>query len=164
MEEPRRYLVVANQTLGGPHLGEKLDELVRAGPAAFHFVVPCSPPPGTWTWTEGQVAQQAQERLDLTLRFARQLGATVTGSLGDVDPGLAAQEAVEQYGPFDEVLVVTHPAGLSRWLRLDVLSRVHAATGRPVTHVVGEKARTHAEAVAAFRRFAADRGIALDDG
>ena len=160
---PRRYLVVANQTLGGPNLGQTLYDLARAGPAAFHIVVPCTPPPSTWTWSEGQAAAQAQERLDLTMRFARCLSASVTGSLGDIDPALAAREAVEQDGPFDEVIVATHPPRLSRWLKLDVLSRVRATTGLPVTHVVADAARTHADALAAFRRFAAARGVPMDD-
>ena len=159
----RHYLVVADQTLGGPHLGQKLAELVQAGPVAFHFVVPCTPPYGTLVWTEGQAIHQAQERLDLTMHFAKQLRASVTGSLGDVDPGMAALGAMEQYGPFDEVVVVTHPPGLSRWLKLDVLHRIRAATGLPVTHVIGDTPRAHEEAVRVFRRFAAEQGIELDD-
>ena len=161
---PRRYLVVANQTLGGPNLGQKLYELAQAGPVAFHIMVPCTPPPGSWArWTEEQAAQQARERLDLTMQFAKHISESVTGSLGDIDPALAAQDAVHQHGPFDEVIVATHPPGLSRWLKLDVLSRVRGATGLPVTHVVGDAPRTRDEAIEAFRRFAAERGITMDD-
>jgi len=161
---PRRYLVVANQTLGGPNLGQKLYDLAQAGPAIFHIVVPCTPPPGSWTgWSEVQAAQQARERLDLMMRFVGHIGESVTGSLGDIDPGLAAQDAARQYGPFDEVIVATHPPGLSRWLKLDVLSRVRGATGLPVTHVIGDTPRTREDAIAAFRRFAAERGITIDE-
>lgn len=158
----RRYLVVSNQTLGGPHLGRELKDVVRSGPATFHFVVPCTPPRGTLVWTEGQAIHQAQERLDLTMRFAEHLCPSVTGSLGDIDPALAAAEANEQFGPFDEVIVVTHPPGVSRWLKLDVLSRIRKATHLPVAHVVGDTPRAHDEAVRAFRRFAAEQGIILD--
>ena len=39
----RRYLVVANQTLGGEHLLDKVRECVAAGPCHFHVLVPASP-------------------------------------------------------------------------------------------------------------------------
>jgi hypothetical protein len=39
----RRYLVVANQTLGGDQLLEKLRERMEAGPAHFHVLVPATP-------------------------------------------------------------------------------------------------------------------------
>ena len=161
---PRRYLVVANQTLAGPNLGQALVELAQAGPAAFHFVVPTTPPPGAWTtWSDERATQEARDRLELMLRFARHLSDAVSGSLGDIDPALAAQEAVRQYGPFDAVIVATHPPGVSRWLKIDVLSRVRSATGLPVSHVVADAARTDADARAALRRFAAEHGITMGD-
>ena len=39
----RRYLVVANQTLGGPKLADKLWECMSAGPCRFYLVVPATP-------------------------------------------------------------------------------------------------------------------------
>jgi hypothetical protein len=39
----RRYLVVANQTLGGDQLLEKLRERMEAGPCHFHVLVPATP-------------------------------------------------------------------------------------------------------------------------
>jgi hypothetical protein len=39
----RRYLVVANQTLGGDQLLEQLRERMEAGPCHFHVLVPATP-------------------------------------------------------------------------------------------------------------------------
>ena len=49
----RRYLVVANQTLGGEALLAKLRTLVESGPASIHILVPATHPKKQWTWTEG---------------------------------------------------------------------------------------------------------------
>ena len=38
----RRYLVVANQTLGGKHLAEKVLRCLAEGPSRFHIVVPAT--------------------------------------------------------------------------------------------------------------------------
>ena len=38
----RRYLVVANRTLGGGHLLAKVRECLAAGPSEFHVLVPAS--------------------------------------------------------------------------------------------------------------------------
>jgi len=39
----RRYLVVANQTLGGDDLLAYVQERMRAGPSRFHVLVPATP-------------------------------------------------------------------------------------------------------------------------
>ena len=49
----RRYLVVANRTLGGAHLTAKVHECVAAGPCQFHVLVPASHNTKDFTWTEG---------------------------------------------------------------------------------------------------------------
>ena len=45
-----RYLIVANQTIGGEQLTAKLDELVSAGTSAFRFLVPVTDSEGTQQW------------------------------------------------------------------------------------------------------------------
>ena len=59
--------------------------------------------------------------------------------VGDPDPLAAAQDAVN-FEQFDEVIVSTLPLHLSKWLKLDLPSKVEAATGLPVTHVVASDA------------------------
>jgi hypothetical protein len=60
-------------------------------------------------------------------------GTTVTGSLGDSEPLSAIQDAIN-LGNYDEIIISTLPRRLSRWLRLDLVSKTRAL-GLPVTHV-----------------------------
>ena len=59
--------------------------------------------------------------------------APVEGLVGDPDPGAAIQDAINLHG-FDEVIISTLPARLSRWLKLDLPSKV-SGMGLPVTTV-----------------------------
>ena len=53
--------------------------------------------------------------------------------MGAPDPGAAVHDAINRYG-FDEVIISTLPTRLSRWLKLDLPSKV-SGTGLPVTTV-----------------------------
>jgi hypothetical protein len=57
----------------------------------------------------------------------------VTGSIGDAEPLYAIQDAIN-LGRYDEIIISTLPRRLSRWLRLDLVSKTRAL-GLPVTHV-----------------------------
>lgn len=132
-----RYLVVANQTLGGTHLTEKVREALAAGECRFHIVVPATPPQDHATWTEGEATALAQERLDRALSRFREIAAEVDGEVGDPKP-LQAIRDVLQGQEFDEIILSTLPSGPSRWLKQDLPHRVEKAFGLPVTHVTGE--------------------------
>ena len=133
----RRYLVVANQTLGGRHLVEKIRECIAAGPATFHVLVPATPPQDHAVWTEGEALAIARRRLDVALERFRELSADVDGELGDEDPLQAIGDVLRDRS-FDEVILSTLPPGISRWLRQDLPHRVERGCELPVTHVIGE--------------------------
>src|ERR1700737_313293 len=101
----RRFLVVANQTLGGAHLRERIVDLMAEGPCQFHLVVPASHPP-SGTWSDGEVAALAGRRLDSALTSLRQLGADVSGEVGDASPVRAIGDALLQQ-QFDEIILST---------------------------------------------------------
>jgi hypothetical protein len=61
-------------------------------------------------------------------------GQEVTGSLGDPEPLMAIQDAVN-LGDYDEIIISTLPLGISRWLKLDLISKARGL-GLPVTHVL----------------------------
>ncbi len=130
----RHYLVVANQTLGGAQLLDAVEERMRAGECAFHVVVPASRPHGTAVWTEGEAKAHAAEQLETALRRFREVGAQVTGEVGDPSPVAAATDALLGHD-FDEILVSTLPLGVSRWLRQDVVHRLRRAQSLPVVHI-----------------------------
>ena len=131
----RRYLVVANQTLAADQLERRVRECLAAGPCAFFIVVPATPPKEHLTWVEGDAVAIARERLDRSLAWFRALGAEVDGTVGDARPILAIGDALRERR-FDEIVLSTLPAGVSRWLRMDLPSRVRAEFDIPVSHVV----------------------------
>jgi hypothetical protein len=136
----RRYLVVANQTLASEPLVAAIRELNRAGPCAFHLVVPITPP-RDHVWTEGEARAVATERLEAAVERLSALGVEADGEVGDVSPMLAIEDAIREGGPFEAIVLSTLPPGMSRWLKLDLPHRVESAFGLRVTHVVGEADR-----------------------
>jgi hypothetical protein len=139
----RRYLVVANRTVGGMHLVYKVRECMTSGPCRFHIVVPASHPVGDLTWTEGQDRASAEVRLVEAMARLRESGAVVTGEVGDTSPMEAISDVLRRE-PFDEIIVSTLPPGFSRWLRQDLPTRVRKQFGLPVHHVVGVEERVSA--------------------
>ena len=136
----RRYLVVANQTLGGRALMAHLRSRVQKGPCSFHVLVPATHPRKQWTWTEGEALAVARRRLaDALARFG-ELGVEVTGEVGNERPVDAIRLALRER-PVDEIILSTLPPGPSRWLRQDLPSRVERTFALPVTHVISEEER-----------------------
>jgi hypothetical protein len=136
-ESPRRYLVVANQTLGGKHLLRLVNECVSGGRCRFYVVVPATPPGEHLTWTEGEAQAIAQRRLDRALVTFRDNGVEADGHVGDANPLLAIEDALRRE-EFDEIILSTLPPGMSRWLKLDLPHRVERSFDVPVTHLVAE--------------------------
>jgi GABA permease len=139
----RRYLVVANQTLGGEHLMAKVRECMAAGPCQFHLLVPASPPQEHLTATDGQARAGAQRRLEEALTAFRAAGAEVDGEVGDARP-LTAVADVLRHHKFDEIILSTFPPGPSRWLKQDLPHRIARMCTVPVTHIVADRAPTPA--------------------
>ncbi len=131
----RRYLVVANRTLGGEHLLDAVRDRMRDDECTFHVVVPASHPSSAWS--EGQVKAMAKERLDDALARFTEIGATATGEVGDASPVRAIGDVLLRE-PIDEVILSTLPPGPSRWLRQDVIHRVQRNYEIPVVHIVAQ--------------------------
>jgi hypothetical protein len=134
----RRYLVVANQTLGGQHLLDKVRECLDAGPCSFHIVAPATRPREHLTWVEGEAMAIAGDRLERALKEFHNLGAEADGEVGDADPVQAIGDALREQGHhFDEIILSTLPLGPSRWLKRDVPHRVEGLFRLPVTCIIG---------------------------
>lgn len=132
----KEILVVANRTLGGA----KLLETVRAhaaseGGARYRLIVPQSRPTAGLVIYDEAVRESAQVRLDLAISAMASEGIEVTGEVGDDDPFLATMDAVGERRP-DQIIVSTHPAIHSGWLRRDLIERIQNASGLPVEHIV----------------------------
>ncbi len=135
------YLVVANRTLGGGKLLELIRTRARAEEGArFRLVVPQSKPSAGLVIYDEAVRESAQVRVDLALARAAEEGIQASGEVGDPDPFLATMDAIAARRP-DGVIVSTHPATHSGWLRRDLIDRIHNASGLPVEHVVTDLVR-----------------------
>jgi hypothetical protein len=137
MSEPAHILVVAHQTAATGGLIAAVRERAQRGPATFHLVVPRQPH-GMHKVVDPQDAgeDEAHRALEEALpKLSAAAGHEVTGSTGDPEPLMAIQDAVN-LGDYDEIIISTLPLRLSRWLKLDLVSKTRAL-GLPVTHVEG---------------------------
>jgi hypothetical protein len=135
MSEPAKVLVVAHQTAATPGLLEAVRQRAGRGPARFHLVVPRQAH-GMHKVVDPQDASvdEANQVLVVALpKLSDAAGAEVTGSIGDAEPLMAIQDAVN-LGDYDEIIISTLPLGISRWLKLDLVSKARGL-GLPVTHV-----------------------------
>jgi hypothetical protein len=146
MSEPAHVLVVAHQTAATERLIAAVRQRAARDPAMFHLVVPRLAH-GMHKVVDPQDTgeEEAHGVLDTALpKLSQAAGQEVTGSLGDSEPLMAIQDAVN-LGDFDEIIISTLPLGVSRWLKLDLVSKARAL-GLPVTHV---QASSKDEAMAA---------------
>jgi hypothetical protein len=117
-------LVVANRTVDSPELLDALARRAEHGPVSATLLVPTA-------WSDRAAAT---ERLEQAVVELRERGVQAEGVLGDADPMIAVQEAWDP-ARFDEVVVSTLAAGSSRWMRIDLPSRVAKLTDCNATHV-----------------------------
>jgi hypothetical protein len=145
MSEPANVLLVAHQTAATPALLDAVRERARRGQVHFHLVVPRQAH-GMHRLVDPQetTSDEAQTVLDTALpKLAEAAGHHVTGNLGDTEPLMAIHDAIN-LGSYDEIIISTLPLGISRWLKLDLVSKARGL-GLPVTHV---QAMTGVEATA----------------
>ena len=153
-----RYLVVANQTLGGQELLAAIRDRMARGPAEFWVLAPATPtthlitdlgplsgafpvdpsvlPSAADVRDEGIAV--AKSNLDAELRRLREVGATADGAVGDPNPLVAIEKAVA-LRQFDEIILSTLPPGISRWLALDLPHRVRRKIDVPLTVITAPK-------------------------
>ena len=145
MADPARVLVVANRTAATPALIEAVRERAARGPATFTLLVPHLAH-GLHKVVDAQDTDVSESEavLELAIPLLEEAaGGRVEGIVGDPEPLAAIQDAVNLRG-FDEIILSTLPARVSRWLKLDLPSKV-SGLGLPVTHV---EAREHTPAQA----------------
>jgi phosphopantetheine adenylyltransferase len=123
-------LVIANETVIGEPLLDRIRARAREGAASFLIVSPQSDP---------AVADhpEAERRLRRALAVLRSEGIDAHGQVAHPDPFTAAMHAVHDER-VDEIIVSTFPGERSGWLRRDLVGRLRSETGVPVEHVVTE--------------------------
>jgi hypothetical protein len=134
-----RVLVVANRTAESPELLNALRERQARGPCEFTLLVPSTPHGLAWAADPDAGHDAAEQHREAFVEELRTEGLNVADAkLGDPDP-LAAIEDECNFHDYDELIVSTLPLKLSKWLRVDLPRKARAATGLPVTHVVGSE-------------------------
>jgi DNA-binding LacI/PurR family transcriptional regulator len=124
-------LVIANETVVGETLLDRIRERARSSPASFLLVCPQNDP------TEAP-HPDAERRLRRALSLLRADGIEAHGQIAHPDPYSAVMEAVRDER-VDEIILSTFPGERgSSWLRGDVVERVRKDTGLPVEHIVVE--------------------------
>jgi hypothetical protein len=126
----KNVLVVANETVLGQPLLDRIRQRAQEGPSSFLIVSPQSDP------TRAD-HPDAERRLRAALAALRAEGIDVHGQIAHPDPFTAAMQAVRDERT-DEIIVSTYPGARSGWLRRDLIERLRAEAHVPVEHVVVE--------------------------
>jgi hypothetical protein len=124
---------------------DAVSERARRGPCTFTLLVPNSAHGlHKVVDAEDQSENEAQAVLDVALpKLSEAAGMPVDGMVGDADPSAAVHDAINLRG-FDEIIISTLPTHVSRWLKLDLPSKV-AGMGLPVTTVTPADADADAD-------------------
>ena len=121
-------LVIANETVVGDPLLDRIRERAARGPASFLIICPQSDP-GSAEHPE------AERRLRRALAILRGEGIDAHGQVSHPDPYTAAMQAVHDER-VDEIIVSTFAPERSPWLKKNLVQRLHNDSKLPVEHVV----------------------------
>jgi phosphopantetheine adenylyltransferase len=121
-------LVIANETVLGAPLLDRIRARAAEGPSAFLIVSPQSDP-------SAAAHPEAERRLREALSTLRAEGIEAHGQVAHPDPYTAAMQVVDDER-VDEIIVSTFPGPRSGWLRRDLVERLRKDAGVPVDHVV----------------------------
>ena len=131
-EGEANVLVIANETVVGDPLLDRIRERAARSPASFLIICPQSDP--------AQAEHpEAERRLRRALAILRAEGIDAHGQVSHPDPYTAAMQAVHDER-IDEIIVSTFAPGRSPWMRKNLVQRLHNDSKLPVEHVVLEEA------------------------
>jgi hypothetical protein len=130
----RHVLVIANRALEGRELRERLKDTegrqvkidVLAPLLLSHVHLGVS--------DIDREREQARERLEQSLEWAREQGIVARGVVGDPSASSAVEDQLRDFGA-DEVLVVSHPPGEEHWQERETLERLRRELEVPVRQV-----------------------------
>jgi hypothetical protein len=142
--DPKRILVVANETVAGRALRGEIVHRTEGTEADVFVVCPAlNSRLRHWTSDEDRARADAQERLHISFAALAEEGVEARGEVGDDDPMQAIEDALRTFGA-DEIIISTHPPGRSNWLERDVIVRARERFDLPITHVVVDLERERA--------------------
>ncbi len=121
-----RYLLVAHQTAQSDELIAAAQQLaLEDTQAEFCLLVPATPIASLLVWEEGETLELARRHtVEARARLEGHGLRIVDARPADQDPMAAIADELHDGQVFAAVVVSTLPAGMSRWLKMDVTSRV----------------------------------------
>ena len=130
-------LVIANETAASATLLDAVRREAAEGDDRVTVVAPVNEPRQGYVVYDDTRRASARRRLETTLEVLHGAGIAAQGFVVDTGPVQAVKDALAQLEPrVDEIVVSTHAAGQSGWLRRDVLGDIErGAGGIPVKHV-----------------------------
>lgn len=132
---PKRVLVLADETRTGHELFEAMRQRTDAEATDVLIVAPAlTSRLRYWLSDEDPGIAAAGRRLAVSIVRCAAAGVTARGALGDADPLQALDDAIRTFGP-GEVIVATHPEGLSNWLEHGLVAQARERFDVPITHV-----------------------------
>jgi hypothetical protein len=136
VSDPRRILVVANETVVSRKLVDLIEAHAGQGEVEVTVVAPINQPRQGYVVYYDTRRAAARRRLDRTLELLRREGVPATGVVVEADPVAALRDALEQLES-DEVIVSTHPQQKSGWLRRNAVEQMRRVAGDvPFQHLV----------------------------
>ena len=146
MSDKARILVVANKTAGSEELTAAMRERAERGEAEFVLLVPATPEGLAHVVDPHEPAADADAQCERAAERLREAGLAVAEvKRGDAEPLAAVEDELNSSGDgYDEIIVSTLPKHVSKWLKLDLPSKVKGLTDKPVTHVTGQRAKAEA--------------------
>ena len=135
---PTRVLVVAHRTAATPPLLDAVRERAARGPCTFTLLVPhTSSGLHRLVDPEEHGQSEAESTIELALPLLEDAaGQPMDSLIGDAEPLAAIQDAINLHG-FDEIIISTLPKRVSRWLKLDLPSKLNGL-GLPITTVTAK--------------------------
>jgi hypothetical protein len=112
----------------GEHLDDRPREVMVVAPALIGSAI---------KHAMGDVDEarvEAQSVLEQSIAQLKSEGVEANGQVGDSDPLLALQDAVQVF-PADEIVIVTRPEDSARWLEDDLFDRAEKTFEQPVVHL-----------------------------
>jgi nucleotide-binding universal stress UspA family protein len=131
-----RLLAVAHQTAEADEFLAAVRSAAQSDHAEVVLLVPATPVKHLTSWTQGESSAIAREKAEAARRRLEEAGVDVVEArVGDPDPYQAILDSLN-LDDFDQIIVSTFPAGISRWLGADLINRLGRSVSVPVTHVV----------------------------
>jgi triosephosphate isomerase len=138
-----RYLLVAHQTAERKELLDSALQLAaQDAHARFTLLVPATPIGDLLTWEEGEAKEVARTKAKSAAASLKREGITVVGvMIGDADPVAAIGDEFVAGRQYEAIVISTLPAGISRWIKMDVVSRLQRAYPHiRLIHVIADEA------------------------